>query len=403
MTLAQRRALSRIVLTQFLSSLADNALLIVAMALLAERHAAAWMAPALRIFFYGASLLLSPLAGRFADAYPKGRILFVTSLSKFAGCALLVMQGDPLIAYALVGISAAAYVPAKYGILPEILSSKDLVRGNAWIEVSTVLSILLGVALGSYLLSDDLFGTFTSRGSITIHAAVSILIIYALAVVTAMAIPITRRVLPDNVEKVRGTLRRFYRDQQRLWRDHQGGIAIAITCLFWAIAAALQFLVLQWGQEIAHLSLAQSSLLQLPVAIGLIAGAIAAARWIQLSVVVKLLPIGIAIGAVLIGIANDSNVRHVMFLLTAVGTLSGLLLVPMNAMLQHRGALLMPTGQSIAVQGFSENLASVILLSIYGGLVTLRIPIAQITTGFGLLVVFAVIAIMWRRQSVALP
>lgn len=402
MTRLQSRALSRIVLTQFLSSLADSALLIVAMALLAERHAAPWTIPALRIFFYGASLVLAPIAGRFADAYPKGRILFVTSLAKFAGCALLIMQVDPLLAYALVGISSAAYVPAKYGILPEILSPKDLVRGNAWVEISTVISILLGVGLGSVLLSDDLLSIVNSTCSVAICAAEFLLILYGFAALTALAIPITNNVSACKLDRVRGNLRRFYHDQQRLWRDHQAGVAISVTCLFWAIAAALQFLVLQWGQEVAHLSLPQSSLLQLPVAVGLVAGAIAAARWIQLSVVVKLLPLGIAIGASLIWIAYENNVHHVILLLTGVGVLSGLLLVPMNALLQHRGALLMPTGQSIAVQGFSENLASVILLSAYGSLVTLNIPITRITTGFGLLIVFAIIAMMRRLRPVVL-
>jgi LPLT family lysophospholipid transporter-like MFS transporter len=285
MNRGQRRTLSLVVFTQFLGGLADNALLIVAIALLTERHTAGWTIPALRIVFYAASLLLAPLAGRFADGWPKGRVIFIGSLAKFIGCALLVGQIHPLLAYALVGISAAAYGPAKYGILPEFLSANDLVSGNAWMEISTVLSILIGVGLSSFLLTNDIVAALIPQGSIALHAAGCILIVYAMSALTALSIPSTRFILQRVAAKSSTSLQQFYLDQRRLWCDREGGIAMAVTCLFWAVAAGLQFVVLRWGQEVAHLSPGQSALLQLPVALGLVAGAAAAGQWIRLSAV----------------------------------------------------------------------------------------------------------------------
>ncbi len=398
MNRGQRRTLSLVVLTQFLGALADNALLVISIALLMERHTAAWTVPALRIVFYAASLVLAPLAGRFADAWPKGRVIFIGSLAKCIGCALLVFQLHPLMAYALVGISAAAYGPAKYGILPEFLTARDLVSGNAWMEISTVLAILIGVGASSFLLTHDVLTPLVPLGSIALHAAACLLIVYAIAALTALSIPSTRILLQRIPADAASSLQQFYRDQQRLWRDREGGIAMAVTCLFWAVAAGLQFVVLRWGQEVAQLSPGQSALLQLPVALGLVAGAAAAGRWIRLSAVLSLLPIGLMIGAALVCVANEHNLRHMVVLLTVIGVLSGLLLIPMNALLQHRGALLMHTGQSIAVQGFGENSASVLLLSTYGALVTIDAPLSAITAGFGCMVLLAVLAMMrWSR------
>ena len=398
MNYRQRRTLSLVVLTQFLGAVADNALLVIAIALLVERHAAAWTVPALRIIFYAASLLLAPLAGRTADAWPKSRVIFIGSLAKCIGCALLVCSIHPLLAYALVGISASAYGPAKYGILPEFLASSELVGGNAWMEISTVFAILIGVGASSFLLSDDILAMTIAHGSIALHAAACIFVVYAVATLAALSIPVTRSFPQQTPTEHSSNLQQFYQDQRLLWRDREGGIAMAVTCLFWAVAAGLQFVVLRWGQEVAHLSPGQSALLQLPVAGGLIAGATVAGRWIRLSAVLALLPIGLLIGAILVIIANQHAVHYMVVLLALIGVLSGCLLIPMNALLQHRGAVLMRTGQSVAVQGFGENGASVLLLSAYGALLTIGAPLSAITAGFGFMVMLAVLAMMrWNR------
>src|SRR5689334_1061712 len=142
-----------IIAAQFFSSLADNALLIAAIALLRELHEPAWMTPALKQSFVVSYVVLAPLVGAFADSMPKGRVMLITNAVKIAGCALMLMALHPLVAYALVGLGAAAYSPAKYGILTELLPPQQLVVANGWIEGTTVGSIILGTALGGSLIS----------------------------------------------------------------------------------------------------------------------------------------------------------------------------------------------------------------------------------------------------------
>ena len=375
-----------LVSTQFLSSLADNALLIIAVALLLQRHAPAWMTPGLRILFYLCYLLLAPVAGLLADRYRKSRVLFATGLVKMAGCGLLIAHIHPLIAYALVGFGAAAYVPAKYGSLPELLAPDDLVTGNAWIEVTSVLSILLGVALGSWLLSG---GGFVAddvpdlRTQIGLHY---LAIVYALAAACALLIR-SPCPLHDATQLVTAPVRRFMQAQALLWRDLQAAQSLAVTSLFWGVAAVLQFLVLRWSQDRFALSLAQGALLQLPVALGMIGGALVAARWIALNRINALLPVGIAMGVLLILIAATAQIWLAIILLTTVGILGGMLLVPMNALLQNRGQTLLSAGQSIAVQNFSEHLAAVGLLAAYGVMEYLAEPLQASIVGTGAIVI----------------
>lgn len=380
-----RRAFLGVVAAQFFSSLADNALLVVAISVLLERAAPTWMTPALRGMFCITYLCCAPIAGRVADRFPKGRVMLVTSIVKLIGCALLLAQVHPLLAYALVGAGAAVYGPAKYGILPELLPPSDLVAGNAWIEITTVLSILLGLALGSVLMS--------RVQSDTVQALLWLLVLYAGAAVAAGLI---QAPCAGVIRAVVGHARDgFFASQKRLWCDRQAGTALAVTALFWAVAAVLQFLVLRWGQQIAHLSLAAASLLQLPVAVGMIGGAVMAGRWITLSSTLRLTPIGLALGTLLLAMTAVQQVLWLVLLLTAVGVLAGLLLVPMNALLQQRGALLMGSGQSIAVQSFAENLASVVLLAGYAASVAADWSIDRVALVAGLLVLGGVGGIIY--------
>ncbi len=380
-----RRAFLGVVAAQFLSSLADNALLVVAISLLLERAAPAWMIPALRGLFCITYLCCAPVAGRVADRFPKGRVMLVTSVVKLIGCALLLAQVHPLLAYAVVGAGAAAYGPAKYGILPELLPPADLVAGNAWVEITTVLSILLGLALGSALMS--------LAAPATEHALRWLLVLYTGAAVAAgLIVRPHASAISIATEHADGG---FLACQKKLWRDRQAGTALAITALFWAVAAVLQFLVLRWGQQIAHLSLAAASLLQLPVALGMIGGAATAGRWITLSTTSRLTPVGLALGALLLVLTMVQQVIWLVALLTAVGVLAGLLLVPMNALLQQRGALLMRSGQSVAVQSFAENLASVALLAGYAASVAAGWSIDRVALVAGVLVLAGVGAIIY--------
>jgi MFS family permease len=382
-----KRALRSVVAAQFFSSLADNALLIVAIDLLMQRHAPGWMTPALRLFFYLSYVLLAAFAGAVADAAPKGRVLMATNLVKLGGCALLLWQVQPLVAYALVGLGAAAYSPAKYGILPELMPQDELVAANGWIEAGTVLSILFGVALGSTLVGKGL-------------ALPAIGAVYLLAAACTLAIPHSPARDRAALAHPGRLLRDFGCSLALLWRDADARISLAVTSLFWAASATLQFLVLRWAAERLGLTLSQGALLQIAVAIGMAAGAVGASRWFPLERALRALPIGIALGAVILLMTLVTQPAVAAALLVVIGALAGLLLVPMNALLQSRGLLYMHPGQSIAVQNFNESLASLAMLGVYGALLYFDAPLLPTLAGFGGFLVLAMGAILlWSRRQ----
>ena len=388
---AQRRAFLMVVSAQFFSSLADNALLIAAIGLLLERHAAPWMTPTLRLFFYLSYVLLAAFAGAVADAIPKGRVIFGTNLVKLAGCGLLLLEVHPLLAYALIGLGAAAYSPAKYGILPELLAPEQLVAANAWIEVSTLLSILFGIGLGSFLMAPStllpqIAGTPASNATTLIAS------VYLIALLCAAAIPKSKISNSAALPPLHTLLHDFRRSFVILWRDPDTRVSLAVTTLFWAVSATLQFIILRWGTQTLQLPLAQAALLQVGVALGMMVGAIAAARWIPLRCAQKVLPLGIAIGASVLGLTGVTQLWIAVVLLFIAGALAGLLVVPMNALLQHRGQLLMHSGQSIAVQNFNESLASLVLLAVYGLLLYVDAPLLPTIVGLGL---FVSLTMLW--------
>lgn len=394
---ANRRAFLSVVFAQFLGSLADNALLIAAIALLVERHAASWTAPALRICFYLAYVLLGPFAGAVADAAAKSRVLVATSFVKLAGCALLLAHVHPLLAYGLVGLGASPSSPARYGILPELLPPSELVLGNAWIEVSTVLSILGGVVLGGLLVDPSWMLAYF--GSPARSATAGILVLYLLGALAALAIPRGSASNPGALAHPARLAGAFARSTAILWRDRMAGLAMATTSVFWAVAAALQFLVLRWGSESLGLSLSQAAMLQGVLALGIIAGAALSARFVPLDRAPAMLPAGLAVGLLIVTTLVVRTPLAAACLLAAVGALSGLLLVPMNALLQSRGSCLMHPGQSIAVQNFSESLAALVVLLVYGASTYARMPLAPTIAGFGALIFCASLALMLAPRT----
>ena len=381
-----RRALASVVAAQFLSSLADNALLIVAIDLLMQRHAPGWMTPALRLFFYLSSVLLAAFAGAAADAAPKGRVLMATNLVKLCGCGLLLWHVQPLLAYTLVGLGAAAYSPAKYGILPELLPQDALVGANGWVEATTVLSILFGVALGSTLVGSK-------------QALMAIGAVYLLAAACTLAIPHSPARNRAALAHPGVLLRDFSHSLALLWRDPDARISLAVTSLFWAASATLQFLVLRFAAERLGLTLSQGALLQIAVALGMAMGALGASRWFPLPRALRALPLGIVLGAVVLLMTLVTHLVVAAVLLVVIGAFAGLLLVPMNALLQSRGLLRMNPGQSIAVQNFNESLASLAMLGVYGALIYFDAPLLPTLAGFGGFLVLAMGGItVWSRR-----
>ncbi len=399
-----------LVLSQFLGALADNALLLVAIALLQARGDAGWMAPALRFTLYGAYVLLSPFAGALADAFSKTRVLQFTAGIRLLGAALMLAHVHPLLAYGFIGIGAVAHGPAKYGVLPEVLPPAKLVAANAWLEGATVVALLLGVVLGSALLAapDWRANHALMPGALGLaHAQGAAVAMQALWVVTAVYaaaafVAFTLRRIPEAQSDALAhpvvLLRGFASDAKCLWGDSAARVALCTTSLFWAAAATLQFVVLQWAAESLGLTLAQAGLLQGVLGIGMVAGALVGASRIGLERAHKVLPLGLLVGAAVIAMGWVHQLVPAVLLLLATGAIAAVLLIPMNALLQHRGAKLIQPGRTIAVQAFAENLGSVMLLGVYGGMLALQVPLMLLVAGIGATVMVGLALTLWVRR-----
>ena len=408
-----------IMAAQFFSSLADNALLIAAIALLAQLHAPAWMTPLLKLFFVLSYVLLAAFVGAFADSRPKGNVMFITNTIKFVGCVAMLFGSHPLLSYAIVGLGAAAYSPAKYGILTELLPPEKLVAANGWIEGLTVGSIILGTVLGGVLISTTVSQSLLALDMPTFETGIDtpaesaimiIMMIYVVAALINLKIPDTgARYVSQKTNPIE-LVKDFAICFKTLWNDRLGQISLAVTTLFWGAGATLQFIVIKWAQVALHMNLSQGAILQAISAVGVAGGAVYAAWRIPLRKSLNVLPYGIAMGLVVCVMAvynsdllpNTSifsfgkfevtlNLLPAYMLLVLVGWLAGYFVVPMNALLQHRGHVLMSAGHSIAVQNFNENISVLMMLLIYSLLIWLDVPIQIVIVGFGV----AVSLIMW--------
>jgi MFS family permease len=398
-----KRGFYTIMAAQFFSSLADNALLIAAIALLIEMHAPEWMKPLLKLFFTVSYVMLAPFVGAFADSMPKGRVMFVTNLVKIAGCLLMFFTVHPLLAYAVVGFGAAAYSPAKYGILTELLPPEKLVAANGWIEGATVGSIILGTVLGGALISPSIAGTLLSLDlpmfdsgvdTPAESAIVVIAVFYAIAAAFNLGIPDTGARYPHQAGNPFTLMREFAGCCRVLWKDKLGQISLAVTTLFWGAGATLQFIVLDWARHALGLPLNRAAILQGVVALGIAVGAMFAARVVRLRDSLRVLPVGVAMGVVVPVMTLVSSELLAFPLLVLIGAMAGFFVVPMNALLQHRGHVLMSAGHSIAVQNFNENLNILLMLGLYSLLVRLELGVNIVIVIFGSFVALMMLAVM---------
>ncbi|MBK9956556.1 MAG: lysophospholipid transporter LplT [Rhodocyclaceae bacterium] len=384
-----------IMAAQFFSALADNALLIAAIAILRDLHAPAEYEPLLKTFFTVSYVALAAFVGAFADSMPKWRVMFISNGIKILGCGLMFMDVHPLAAYAVVGLGAAAYSPAKYGILTEYLPHRLLVVANGWIEGLTVVAIILGVVLGGALIKPEVaqsllaidFPAFDT--GIDTTAEMNLLVIGALYLVAAifnLYVPDTgvdHKPLKNNPLYL---MHEFNHCLRLLWRDKLGQVSLAVTTLFWGAGATLQFIVIEWAKAALNLDLSKASMLQGIVAVGVAIGAALAARMISLRKSVRVIPLGIAMGLGVILLTLVRDMWLAVPLLVIVGAFSGFFVVPMNALLQHRGHILMGAGHSIAVQNFNENLSILLMTGIYSLLVMAGLSIHAVIALFGLFV-----------------
>jgi MFS family permease len=396
-----------IMAAQFFSSLADNALLIAAIALLRESLEPAWMTPALKQSFVVSYVVLAPLVGAFADSMAKGRVMLLTNAIKIVGCALMLFDMHPLVAYAVVGLGAAAYSPAKYGILTELLPPHQLVIANGWIEGATVGSIILGTLLGGMLISPKIslmllnfdFPMIDTPVDTPPEAAISVIMsVYLIAAVFNWFIPDTgvdHRVPSKNPFYL---IREFSHCVALLWKDRLGQISLATTTLFWGAGATLQFIVIDWLYRALGLNLSQASMMQGVVAVGIAIGAVLAAKFVTLRGAVHVLPIGAAMGIIVMVMIFVHHLPLAMVLMVAIGTCAGFFVVPMNALLQHRGHVLMGAGHSIAVQNFNENIGILVMVGLYALMVRSGLSVNAAIVMFGLFVSGSMLLVMWRHR-----
>ncbi len=396
-----------IMAAQFFSSLADNALLIVAISLLASAESPGWMTPMLKLFFVTSYVVLAPFVGAFADSLPKGRVMFITNLVKIVGCLMMFFSIHPLLAYAVVGFGAAAYSPAKYGILTELLPAEKLVAANGWIEGLTVVSSILGTVLGGALVSEKFAAAIAAmlpvnhfELSVSLEVALGIVMVaYLLAALFNLKIPATGAHYPAQERHPARLIVDFSHCFVALWKDRLGQISLAVTSLFWGAGATLQFIVLKWAEKALNMPLAQAAILQGVVAFGVAFGAMAAARRVPLKKSLTVMPLGFAMGIIVIVMVMVTKVSFAYPLLVLIGALSGYFVVPMNALLQHRGHVLMSAGHSIAVQNFSENLSILMMLGLYALLVKLDFSVHVVIVLFGLFVAGVMWAVMRRHAA----
>ncbi len=374
---------------QFLSALADNALLFAAIALLAQMNSPDWYIPLLQQFFVISYILLAPFVGAFADALPKGRVMFIANAIKFIGSLSMIFGLPPLYAYGIVGIGAAAYSPAKYGILTEMLPPEKLVGANGWMEGSTVMAIILGAIIGGKMASNDPH-----------FAMIIITVLYMVAAIFNTYIPklpIDHKLPKKNPIFM---LHDFWFAFKALWKDTRGQVSLAVTTLFWGAGATLRLVVIAWAASALNFGLEQATQLMALLAVGIGVGSIVAARYITLEESTKVLPAGIIMGLLVATMAFVQHWQLAAGLLFVIGALAGFFVVPLNALLQHRGHELIGAGHSIAVQNFSEHIGILLMLGAYLMMMKAEISINLIIIAFGLFVSICMTAIYRRYRFI---
>ena len=398
-----------IMAAQFFSALADNALLVVAIFVLKDALAPDWQIPLLKLFFTISYVLLAAFVGALADSMAKRRVMLISNGIKVVGCALMFWHVHPLFAYAVVGLGAASYSPAKYGILTEYLPHRLLVVANGWIEGLTVGAIILGVLLGGLLIDLSLSARLLAIDmplvdtglDTTVEISLMLVgLLYVLAGIFNLFIPDTGVPLKPLNSSPAALIADFSHSFKGLWQDKLGQISLAVTTLFWGAGATLQFIVIDWADRALGMGLSQASKLQGVVAVGIAIGAVMAARRITLRGSVRVIPLGIAMGLLVPLMIYVTQLWVAVPILVLIGACAGFFVVPMNALLQHRGHMLMGAGHSIAVQNFNENLSILIMTGLYAALLAAGLSVFAVMVMFGLFVAATMFMVgKWHKAN----
>ena len=396
-----------LLLTQFIVGISDNALILVVIALLQEQAYPDWWIPILKVVFTVSFVLFAPFVGHACDVRPKRLVMLGATLLKVFACVLLMFDFHPFLCLLLAGLGAAIYSPAKYGLATEIVPVDQLVKANAWLEVSTVLASIFGFLFGGLLVSEtfrqsewaqNLSLLLHEPGSLYLSIAILIVLLSFASLLTRL-LPISGYIKEQVVDHWLEHVHEFSRSLKLLWADDLGRISLCVTTLFWGVGSTMQLLVLLWAQEKLGFTLSQSSYFQVTGAIGMVLGAGIAAFFIGLKDAIKLTKLGYMIGLILISMAWVSDSWTAAFLMIGVGAVCALLIVPFNALLQHRGKEILFSGQSIAVQNFCEN-SSVLLISLlYSALLALGISLKMLMLVFGLLIAISIFLIIHFNRN----
>ena len=391
---------------QFASGLADNALLILGIAFLHEQGYPGWWAPLLKFSFTLSYVFLAPLMGPLADAFSKAKLMACMNALKVVGVAFIFTNFHPVLAFGIAGMAASAYAPAKYGLVTETVPAEKLVKANGWLEVTVVMAVILGTACGgllvaskSYVWMSTLNLSFIELLGLSLETQyagplLSLIVIYSIAGLLNFGIPnLNIRYAQESMRPV-ALFKNFIQSNRILWQDPVGKLSLAVTTLFWGIGAVVQFAVLLWAKEALNMPLEQASLLQAVVAFGVIFGAGIAGHYVALQNAYKVLPLGLWLGLSLPALAFSTSLWIAIPLMLITGFAGGMLMVPMNALLQNRGYTLLTAGRSIAVQGFNENASGMIMLGIYSGLLALELPLQWVMVFMGTVMSLGIIYLM---------
>jgi MFS family permease len=391
---------------QFASGLADNALLILGIAFLSEQGYPGWWAPLLKFSFTLSYVFLAPLMGPLADAFSKAKLMACMNALKVVGVAFIFTSLHPMLAFAIAGMAASAYAPAKYGLVTETVPAEQLVKANGWLEVTVVMAVILGTACGGLLVASKSFAwmstlnlsfiEFLGLSLETQYAGplLSLIVIYSIAGLLNFGIPsVNIRYVQQSMKPI-ALFKNFIQSNRILWQDPVGKLSLAVTTLFWGIGAVVQFAVLLWAKEALNMPLEQASLLQAVVAFGVIFGAGMAGHYVALQNAYKVLPLGLWLGLSLPALAFSTSLWIAIPLMLITGFAGGMLMVPMNAMLQNRGYTLLTAGRSIAVQGFNENASVMVMLGVYSSLLALELPLQWVMVIMGSVMTLGMIYLM---------
>ena len=391
---------------QFASGLADNALLILGIAFLNEQGYPGWWAPLLKFSFTLSYVFLAPLMGPLADAFPKAKLMACMNALKVVGVVFIFTSFHPMLAFAIAGMAASAYAPAKYGLVTETVPAAQLVKANGWLEVTVVMAVIMGTACGGLLVASKSIAwmsalnlSFIELWGLSLETQfagplLSLIVIYSIAGLLNFGIPnLNIRYAQESMRPI-ALFKNFIQSNRILWQDPVGKLSLAVTTLFWGIGAVVQFAVLLWAKEALNMPLEQASLLQAVVAFGVIFGAGMAGHYVALQNAYKVLPLGLWLGLSLPALAFSTSLWIAVPLMLITGFAGGMLMVPMNALLQNRGYTLLTAGRSIAVQGFNENASVMIMLAVYSGLLALELPLQWVMVIMGSVMTMGMIYLM---------